>query len=137
MSSPSYIHARDMELFLRYYEAIKKDDSITNQKAIEIAIKSPTSKFWVSPFQVYREILNIVNGRKQPPAMRSIRKRMINDIYERYKELESKPTFRGCSTFFLVQFAVELPAPEFYLSYNRALAIIARIKREYIIENEE
>ena len=69
--------------------------------------------------------------------MRSIRKKMINDIYEKYKELESKPTFSGCSTFFLVQFAVEQQAPEFYLSYNRAVAIITRIKREYTIENEE
>lgn len=131
MASSSYILERDAELFLRYYETRKQDPSLTQQEAIMKVIKMPTTRYWVSLYEVYREILNIVHHRPPSPHMRPMRRKRIEDIWKIYSELASKPTFKGCSVFFIVQFAIAEPAPEFYLSYNRALAIISRIRRDY------
>lgn len=134
MSSPSYIFERDAELFLRYHEALKNDPTLTHQEAIRKAVKSPTSRYWVSFYEVYREILNIVHGREFSKKMKPSRRKQIEDIYERYRELAAKPTFKDSSVYFIVQFAIAEPAPEFYLGYDRAQTIIQRIKRDYDIE---
>ena len=55
---------------------------------------------------------------------------MINDIYERVKELSERREFKGCSIFFITSFAVFQEAPSFYISYSRALSIISKLKRE-------
>ena len=57
------------------------------------------------------------------------RKRMIEKIYEIYTALEQKPEFRKCSPYFIVSFALQQPAPEFYISYSRALSIINKMRK--------
>lgn len=128
-NSIDFIPARDNELYMAYKRAFRRSDIRSHQQAIEAAINSPTSRFWISTFQAYREILKIKKG-KPTEEMRGIRKKMIQRIYAIYKELEEKPTFRECSTYFITSFAVQQAAPEFYISYSRALAIISRINRE-------
>ncbi len=134
MASPEHLFERDIELYLKYHEIRKENPRLSNEEVIRIVLRSPTSRFWVSLYQVYREILNLVKGRPLSRHMRSIRRKQIEDIYVIYKELADKPMFKGCSVFFIVQFAIACRAPQFYLSYSRALAIISRMKREYIIE---
>ena len=134
MSSSAYILERDAELYLRYHEARKSDPQLSHQEAVRKAVESPTSRYWVSLYEVYREILNKVHHREQSHHMKDIRRKQIDDIYRIYEDLSQKPTFKGCSVFFIVQFAIAEPAPQFYLSYSRALAIIRRIKRDYDIE---
>ena len=79
--------------------------------------------------QAYRGILLIRKGKTKEKG-RSIRNKMIDDIYEIYKELEKKREFKGSSVYFITSFAVYQTAPCFYISYSRALAIIQRINRE-------
>ena len=134
MSSPSYIFERNVELFERYYEVRKKEPQLTQKEAIMKAIKSPTTRYWVSLNEVYREILNIVHGRELSARIKSIRRKQIEDIYRNYLQLADKPTFKDCSVFFIVQFAISSQAPEFYLSFARAREIIRMIKRNYDVE---
>lgn len=124
-----FIPVRDRELYNAYKTAFRRPDVKSHKQAIQAAIKSGTSRFWISTFQAYREILKIKKG-KPTGCVRTVRKRMIQKIYSAYQELEKKPAFRGCSTFFITSFAVQREAPEFYISYSRALAIISRINRE-------
>ena len=134
MSSPSYILERNAELFERYYEVHKKEPQLTQKEAIMKAIKSPATRYWVSLNEVYREILNIVHGRGLSERMKPIRRKQIEDIYRNYQALADKPTFKGCSVFFIVQFAIAAEAPEFYLSFARARDIINLVRRNYDIE---
>ena len=137
MSNSTYIMERNAELFLRYYEARKNNPKLTCQQAIRQAVNSPTSRHFVSLIEVYREILNILHGRQPSSHMKSIRRQQIDDIYRIYCELAAKPTFKGASPFFIVQFAIAEPAPHFYLSYSRARDIIWSIKHSYEIEDTE
>lgn len=134
MASPTYIKERDAELFLRYYQTQKQEPTLSIEQAIRKAIKSPTSHYHVSLYETYREILNIIHKREPSRHMKPMRRKQIADIYKKYCELASKPTFKGCSVFFIVQFAIAEPAPQFYLSYSRAVNIICEIKRNYDIE---
>lgn len=124
-----FIPERDMELYKAYRNALKKKEVRSQREAVMMAISSPTSRFWISPLQAYRGILLIKKGKTKQKS-RSIRDKMIRDIYEIYKELENKGDFLGCSIYFITSFAVYQEAPAFYISYSRALAIIQRINRE-------
>ena len=124
-----FIRARDEELYSAYKECLRKKEVRSHQKAIEMAIKSPTSRFWISIFWTYKEILRLKRG-KPIMHIRSDRKRMVEKIYDIYQSLEQRPEFRRSSPFFIVSFAIQQPAPEFYISYSRALTIISKMRND-------
>ena len=88
-----------------------------------MAIKSPTSRFWTSTVWTYKEILNLKLGRPLI-HIRPDKVRMLHNIYRIFMRLEQQPAFRGQSVCFIVAFAIQQPAPEFYMSYSRAAHII-------------
>ena len=124
-----FIPERDMELYEAYRRALKMREVKSHREAVMRAISSHASRFWISTLQAYRVILLISKGKTKEKG-RSIRNKMIDDIYEIYKELEKKREFKGSSVYFITSFAVYQTAPCFYISYSRALAIIQRINRE-------
>lgn len=124
-----FIPERDKELYEAYRKAMRDRSVKSHQEAIEMAINSKASRFYISTFQAYRGILRIRRGEKKE-GTRPVRDRMINDIYERVKELSGRREFKGCSIFFITSFAVFQEAPSFYISYSRALSIISKLKRE-------
>ena len=124
-----FIPERDMELYEAYRRALKMREVKSHREAVMRAISSPASRFWISTLPAYRGLLLIRKGKTKEKG-RSIRNKMIDDIYEIYKELEKKREFKGSSVYFITSFAVYQTAPCFYISYSRALAIIQRINRE-------
>lgn len=132
------IQQRDEELYQAYRKAFAQK-GMTHNKAIRTAINTPTSRYWVSPAYVYREILARFRGyqakydpssrRKQP---RPCRIHMHEELFRIYKQLAHKHYFRGCSTYFLVTFVVNHPAPSFHVSFRQAQRIIARKRKEAI-----
>ena len=94
-----FIRARDEELYNAYKECLRKKEVRSHQKAIEMAIKSPTSRFGISNFWTYKEILRLKRG-KPIMHIRSDRKRMVEKIYDIYLSLEQRPEFRRSSPFF-------------------------------------
>lgn len=124
-----FISMRDRELFEAYRSALRRSDIRSHKEAIHAAINSPTSRFWISPFQAYRCILKLQKGQKS--CMRGIRQKMISDLYQVFLEMSNnRREFKGCSTYFITGFAVNHSAPGFYISYHRASAIISRMNRE-------
>lgn len=123
-----FIKARNKELYDAYKNCMRKKEVKSHQDAIKMAIKSKTSRFWISSFWTYKEILRLKRGKGIMHA-RADRKRMIEKIYAIYMALEQKPEFRKCSPYFIVSFALQQPAPEFYISYSRALSIINKMRK--------
>ncbi len=124
-----YIPERDRELYAAYKKALARKDVKSHKEAIQVAVKSTASRFWISTLQAYRGILLLRKGVVRT-GTRSIRDKMINDIYKIYQKLECKREFRDNSVFFITSFAVNQEAPEFYISFSRALAIIQRFNKE-------
>lgn len=126
----TFIQERDEALYIAYVNALRRPDVKSHQQAIEIAINSPTSQFWISPLRAYREILWCKNGKRVVKA-KDHHKRLIEDLYAEYLRLSDKPMFRGCSTLFVSQFAVcSNSAKGFYISRITAKRIINRKRRE-------
>jgi hypothetical protein len=125
----TFIEERDEALYQAYVNALHQPDVKSHQQAIEVAINSPTSQFWISPIQAYREILWKKKGIR-PNHIRPLRHDLVAELYERYKELSLRPTFRGCSTYFISQFSAQSRASKFYLSTRSAVRIINRKRRE-------
>ena len=124
-----FIPERDMELYEAYRRALKMREVKSHREAVMRAISSHAPRFRNTTLQAIRGILLIRKGKTKEKG-RSIRNKMIDDIYEIYKELEKKREFKGSSVYFITSFAVYQTAPCFYISYSRALAIIQRINRE-------
>lgn len=110
--------------FLKAYrEALSRKEIHSHSEALVSAMKAPADRYWVSVFQAYRYILLY---RKGILPRSDTKRRLVLDLYAEYERLALRPTFKDCSTFFIVQFAVGMPAPEFYLSYRTARRIIEK-----------
>jgi hypothetical protein len=126
----TFLEERDEALFVAYKNALRQPDCKSHQQAIDMAINSPTSQFWISPFRAYREILWRKRGNR-PSKMNACRRLLVEDLYKAYLRIKEQPTFRGCSTFFISQFAVGCAAPRgFYMSTRSAIRIINRKRHE-------
>ena len=129
MREQTFIEERDEALYMAYINALRQPDVKSHQQAIVTAINSPTSRFWICPYRAYREILWCQNG-KRPSHISKTRNELVIDLYNKYNEIKDKPSFRGCSTFFISQFAVASPTKCFYISYLTASRIIHKKREE-------
>lgn len=128
MAGFEYIDERDEALYKAYLEALKKKQVKSHTEAIIEAINTPTKRFWISPHHACRKILKFKKMKEMGNA-RPIREEALKEIFAIYEKLETKPTFKGASAFFITTFAVQHEAPKFYISPTRAGAIISRMKR--------
>lgn len=129
MRDLTFIKERDDALYKAYVTALRQPDVKSHQQAIEVAVNSPTSQFWIEPYRAYLEILwREKNCRPKP--IRSYRKQLVDDLYEAYLSVKNLTLFRGRSILFISQYAVGLPARSFYMSEITAKRIINRKRRE-------
>lgn len=125
MTLSVYYDERCAAFYRAYRKALSRKDVHSHNEALQAAISSPADRFWVSVFQAYRYVLLYKKG--QLPTSETKRK-LVEDLYKEYEKLARRPTFAGCSTFFIVQFAVGMPAPEYYMSFRTARRIIERMR---------
>lgn len=125
------IEERNKELFMAYIRAYR-DKNVGHAEAVHIAIHSTCSRYWISPDYIYREILSRLRPHSQNirSCPRRGRKKLYDKMYVDFLALRNKPTFKGCSAFFLSTFLVNRPAPGFYLSYDRACKIIRQMRKQ-------
>ena len=129
MRDLTFITERDDALYQAYVTALRQPDVKSHQQAIQVAVNSPTSQFWIEPYRAYLEILWLENKRR-PKPIRSYRKQLVEDLYAAYLSVKDLPLFKGCSILFISQYAVGLPARSFYMSEITAKRIINRKRRE-------
>ena len=129
MRDLTFIKERDDALYQAYVTALRQPDVKSHQQAIQVAVNSPTSQFWIEPYRAYLEILWLENKRR-PKPIRSYRKQLVEDLYAAYISVKNLPLFKGCSILFISQYAVGLPARSFYMSEITAKRIINRKRRE-------
>jgi hypothetical protein len=127
----TFFEERDEALFVAYKNALRQPDVKSHQQAIQVAISSPTSQFWIEPYRAYLEILWRKRNRR-PHQISATRKILVDDLYNEYLKLKEQPLFRGCSTYFISQFAACRPAKGFYISELTATRIIHRKRHEKI-----
>ncbi|MCR5270568.1 MAG: hypothetical protein K6D91_06075 [Prevotella sp.] len=86
-------------------------------EAYQKTVIQPAPRFYVSPKQALQIISPMVKGDfSRVELMRPIKKRMYYALYDVVVKLSEKRQFVGKSLFYILQFAVLSPAPEFYIS---------------------
>lgn len=83
------------------------------------AVKEPAPRYYVSPKQALQIISPMVKGDfEMVNLMMPNKKRMYYSLFEKVMELSEKRNFIGKSLYYIVQFAVCEPAPEFFMSHK-------------------
>lgn len=131
---------RNHELYEAYLKFMN-EINVTHAEAVALAVKSPASRYWVSPNYLYREIKRRerINKeeKKDGKAKRSksedlkysksgCRKRMLRKsalydaLYSDYLTIRMRPTYRNLPIQTVCDLLVNRPAPSFFLSEKRA-----------------
>ena len=131
---------RNHELYAAYLKFMN-EINVTHAEAVALAVKSPASRYWVSPNYLYREIKRRerINKeeKKDGKAKRSksedlkysksgCRKRMLRKsalydaLYSDYLTIRMRPTYRNLPIQTVCDLLVNRPAPSFFLSEKRA-----------------
>lgn len=123
------IYKRDEELYKAFLRAYSLPH-VTYREAINIAIHTQTSRYWVSEYSTWREFLHREYGTAWKKKNSSRLEPIYSYLYEQYLSLRNG-TFRNKSKFFIVCFLINRPASGFYLSYYQARKIIHRMRKHY------
>lgn len=108
----------------------------TQQEAYERMVKQPAPRYYVTAKQAYQVLARMVRGDfERVNMMLPLRRRMYYTLFDEFVNLCEKPMFYGQSVWFIVQHAVERPAPEFFVSPQRAKHLRCWLKRGVIDEN--
>lgn len=94
----------------------------TSAEALQKAVKTPSSRFWVDPDRARDIISRIEKDPKSTHRMYPQRKRMYEALYHRYREMNRQ--FPGQSKIQTVTMAVYSQAPEFFLTPSAARRIV-------------
>lgn len=106
--------------------------SWTQEEAYRKAVKLPAPRFYVSAKQAAQIIAPMVRGDfTRVDLMRPIKRRMYYAIFDRVVELSEKRAFIGKSLFYIVQYAVLSPAPEFFVTPRSLEQVRSFLKNGY------
>lgn len=94
--------------------------SWTQDDAYKKAVKEPAPRYYVSAKQAAQVISPMVHGNfEHVNMMMPNRRRMYYSLFEKVIELSEKRNFVGKSLIYICKFAVTMPAPEFFCSFEK------------------
>lgn len=126
MSKVDYDVTRQMYEDLMSAYCSVSDKVWYQQSAYERAVKCPAPRYYVSAKQAYQVLSKMTRGdMSEVNKMRDARRRMYLSLFEKVLELSDKRQFFGKSLWYIIPFAVNSPAPEFFMSWET----IRRIRR--------
>lgn len=87
-------------------------------------VKQPAPRYYVTPKQAYQVISPMMKGDfERVDLMAPTRRNLYYSLFEQVIRLSETREFIGKSLFYIMQYAVIQPAPEFFLSPTRARII--------------
>ena len=102
----------------------------TQKEAWEKTARHPAPRYYITPRQAWCRLRLMVRGDfSEVDNMKPIRKRMYYSLFEKLKEMSQKREFLGCSLYFICQFLVSEPAPEFFIGGDAVKRIFVFSKK--------
>lgn len=116
------------DLMKTYREVFSK--CRTQKEAYAKTVKQPAPRFYVSPKHAYEIMRLLVSGDTSVlEKMGNTRRRMYQDMFGILLKMMQKPEYTGKSLWFICQFLVIQPAPEFYFSVSSMEDLFALYRR--------
>lgn len=102
-------------------------------EAYQRMVKEPAPRYYVTAKQAYQVISQMVKGDfERVNMMLPLRRKMYFSLYDEFVSLCEKPMYYNKSVWFIMQHAVARPAPEFFISPERAKHIRCWLKNGVI-----
>lgn len=100
------------EAYRHVYSSCRSQEEAWNK-----AVCQPAPRYYISPKRAYHIMIEMVKGNfdvvdVMPPKKR----KMYYDLFNVVQSMTQKTEYIGKSLWFICQFAVSSPAPEFYIS---------------------
>jgi len=93
----------------------------TQQEAYERMVKQPAPRYYISAKQAYQILAQMVKGDfEKVNMMLPLRRKMYYALFDEFVALAEKPMFCNKSVWFIAQHVVARPAPEFFITAERA-----------------
>lgn len=102
----------------------------SQEEVWERVVKSPAPRYYVSARQAWEKLRRMIVGdfsvvdNMSPP-----KKRLYYSLFHKYLELSQRRQFLGKSLWFVCQFLVTEPAPEFFMKPKNLKFIFSYYKR--------
>lgn len=120
------------DLFATYRE-VCASGCHTQLEAWKKTLSHPAPRYYVTPKRAYMVLCDMVKGDfTKVDAIQENKRRMFYSMYDKLLELSQLPQFMGKSLWFICQFLVSQPAPEFYLTPNALAMIFSNCRRHGI-----
>lgn len=102
----------------------------TQKEAWEKTAKHPAPRYYITPRQAWSRLRLMVRGDfSEVDAMKPIRRSMYYSLFETLQRLTQKREYMGHSLFFICQFLVAEPAPEFFIGFEAVKRIFSFSKK--------
>lgn len=118
--------ARDRDLFLCYQKALRENDFHNQKEAIEYVCRNPAPRFYIS-HKTCSLLLGRLFAGKPIGKLHPLSMERLRDLEKMYIEAING-AFKNSGLFRqqICEFLVEMPAPQFYITYKYANRIICR-----------
>ena len=124
-SAFEYTTERNRDLIEAYKIVLAESDIAFQQQIFKVTVKMPARRFWVSEERAVKVVKSMYH-RSLPNNMSATKHSMYSEIKRRVdkvRECQPNWTLGHC-----IEFVVNQPAPEFYISEWTARNIISGIK---------
>lgn len=137
MTKVNYDITKQMRMDLMMAYAAVAHTCLTKEQAFKHAVLHPAPRFYITRKQAYQVISRMIRGDfSQVDKFDNNRKRMYYELFDRTQEAIQKRGYKGKSLYYIMQFIVIQPAPEFYLSW-RTFEKIFMFMKEGRFENTQ
>ena len=100
------------------------------QEAYEKTVSSPAPRYYVSPRQAWEKLRLMAAGDfSVVDKMKPIKRRMYYSLFKKMEEMSQRKEFLGKSLWFICQFLVGEPAPEFFIKPDSMKFIFNHYKK--------
>lgn len=127
-----YDFYRDLNRAFRQVQAQK--NFATQDEAMECAVNTPSSRFWVSEERLLEVIRKIESGKKDF-CKSPLRKEMYEELYRRYLQCKNNPDNKHMTKPDMCCCVIYSVAPKFYITPHWALCKLYQGRR--LLKNEK
>lgn len=115
---------------MQAYKRVCAKGCWTQGEAYERMVMEPAPRYYVTSKHAFEVLSPMMRGDfSHVRQMVTHRKYMYLDLYDEVVRMVEQPTYIGKSLWFIMQFAVQRPAPRFYISPARAKILRCMIKK--------
>lgn len=126
----TYSKQMSEDLKVAYRDVNRRVDIRSQQEAFELTVREPAPRFYVSAEKARCYICPMLRGdSSRVDRLRPLRREMYHALFDVVLRLSRRREFSGRSAHYILSFAVNEPAPRFYIGEEMMRKVFRGWKR--------